>query len=152
MKPQLIKITDYLRDHRYDLVLLLLLANDGDYEPLRNAIPEKEGWNLLQEARGYGMLTKLHAPADFPIALSSEGLLTKKIFRLAGLLMSSQESFMAVPTSLPGLKPETFKLSKEDQKKVDDFYSALINPLKSDQPKNEVSSPPPPSSSADSDS
>jgi len=122
-----IKVLDYVRAHRDDLVLLILLAHSGEYEMLKKYTNERDGFHLLQNAKKYGEQTKVYPPYDYPISVSeTTGELIKLPYRLAGLIISGQKEMFTIRCGLPVQTKPEFDFSPEDKKTLDDFYLILI--------------------------
>lgn len=126
----LLDIKEYLKEHYYPLVGLILMADAGEHELLTKALgSERAAFDLLAEAKTYGALTKQYPVSDFPIAVNeATDEVTKKEYRLAGIYLSGQKKFLSVRCSLKAEELK-FKLTKEEKEKVEAFYSDLFNDL-----------------------
>lgn len=118
-----ISIKEYLSANPSYLVAAIILADSGEPEILTRMVGgERAAFDLLKSARQYGADASIWTLQDFPIALTEQGIVTKKIWRLAGLLIAKQEFFFGMKCNR-GIEPESYQLSSTDKAALDLFIA-----------------------------
>lgn len=117
------------------LIFAILLAEEDEHEPLFEiAGSELAGFRLLQNARVYRDLMKVHKPEDFPISLSPDGEIAKMPERVAGFIMAKKNWFWSMPTNHQGFSYNDSWLSSfssESAAKLRSFQKEFLAPKES---------------------
>ena len=116
-----VNIKDLLSANPNYLIAAVLLAEDGNREPLIEiAGSEGDAYKILKNAKAYGHNVAIYPPSDFPISLNN-GEIVKMPERVAGLILAGKTWFAAMnsPFSAKKYGQELLKtLSVQSQKSL----------------------------------